>query len=324
MIAELPEILNRWVTADRFAVISDEIVYETHGRSVARALDAVGFVFPRGERHKSRNTWSKLTDELLESGYDRQSCIVAVGGGVTGDVAGFVAATFMRGIAVVHVPTTLLSMVDASVGGKTGVDTPAGKNLVGAFHQPQAVICDVALLETLSEDELRNGLVEAIKHAAIADDAYATVIERRDLVPLVEGSVRIKAAIVTADELDSGRRAILNFGHTIGHALERMSDFELSHGSAVALGMVVEASLGEALGITESGTELRLRELLHDIGAPLDQPSAASGESLLEAMRTDKKSRSRAIRFALLQRFGKAAGRPDNWTFEAPSDDIIR
>jgi len=238
--------------AHRFAVVTDDNVGPLYAERVSKAIGAertTVSTVPAGEAHKTRDTWVRITDELLAAGFGRDSLIVALGGGVVGDVAGFVAATYMRGIPYVQVPTTLLAMVDASIGGKTGVDTPAGKNLVGAFHQPIAVIVDPTALATLPRAHLRAGFAEVIKHGAIADEAYleravaaASNLGSLDpasdaMVDLVTRSIEIKADVVRRDEREDGLRKILNFGHTIGHAVELLSDYSILHGDAIALGM---------------------------------------------------------------------------------------
>jgi 3-dehydroquinate synthase len=243
--------------------------------------------------------------------------VLALGGGVTGDLAGFVAATYLRGIPLVQLPTTLLAMIDASVGGKTGVDTRAGKNLIGAFHQPRFVLADVDSLATLPPAEVRSGLAEAVKHGAIADEAYLDWIglnadallrlEPAITVELIRRSVQIKAAAVAADEREAGLRKTLNFGHTIGHAVEARSAFRLLHGEAVAIGMVVEAKIGEAIGATRPGTARRLEDVLTRVGLPTRVPPDQHPEEVLELTRADKKSRAGRVEYALLARIGAAS-----------------
>jgi 3-dehydroquinate synthase len=287
------------------------------------------FTFPAGEASKTRATWADLTDRILAAGLGRDSGIVALGGGVTGDLAGFVAATYMRGIPVLQVPTSLLAMVDASIGGKTGVDVPAGKNLVGAFHQPAAVLIDPAALSTLPAREWRQGLAEVVKHALIADRSHFEQLERdreelaartvATVEPLIRRSVTIKAEVVGADETESGRRAVLNAGHTMAHALEQASGFALRHGEAVAIGLVTEAALGEAIGITSPGTRDRLAALLGGLGLPVDVPAVADRNLMLGAMAADKKNRDGAIRFALPSAIGSMHGSDDSgWTVPVP------
>ena len=286
-------------------------------RSALGPARADVFSFPAGEWNKTRETWAELTDQLLQREYDRQSAIIGLGGGVAGDLAGFVAATFLRGVPLVHVPTSLLAMVDSAIGGKTGVDTAFGKNLVGAFYQPRVVITDVATLRTLPPVQLAAGLAEVIKHGAIADAAYldrvvATVerIHEREagiLIDTVRRSVEIKAGIVGQDEREQDRRAILNFGHTVAHALEVVLGYELLHGEAVAVGMVAEAAIGEALGVTEPGVGDRLRHALERCRLPLEPPAEVDTHAMLDHMKRDKKARAGTVRFALLHTVGSVA-----------------
>jgi len=288
-----------------------------------------------GEWSKTRDTWASLTDRLHAAGYGRDTTILALGGGVVGDVAGFVAATFMRGVPYVQIPTTLLAMIDSSIGGKTGVDTAQGKNLVGAFHQPRLVVADVNTLSTLPHEHLSGGAAEAIKHGAIADadyfrrvaDQLPRLAARRPdaLVELVRGSVEIKALVVAEDEKEQGKRAVLNFGHTVGHALEAISGYELPHGQAVALGMLAETLLGIDLGVTEPATHRQIEDAVQRAGLPVKLPFATDPERVLEAMGQDKKRSRGSVRFALLERVGKvAADASGAWTMEASPEAIRR
>jgi len=338
LLARLPALVAQHCPASVYALISDSHVAKLYGEPLAAALRAAGmsaelFTFPAGEWNKTRETWTALCDRLLAAHVGRDGAVVAVGGGVTGDVAGFVAATYHRGIPWVQVPTTLLAMIDSSIGGKTGVDTAHGKNLLGAFHQPRLVIADLDTLATLAPPQLAAGMAEAIKHAAIADADYFAALERAD-VPLtrdpvalervVARSVEIKAEIVAADERERGRRAVLNFGHTVGHALEATSGYALLHGEAVAIGMVVEARLAEALRVAEAGTARRIAAALHHHRLPTAIPDGCTVDPLLAAMRHDKKARDGALRFALPFRIG--AMRPqrgDEWTVAVP-DALLR
>jgi 3-dehydroquinate synthase len=319
--------------AARYAVLAPRTVAALYGAQVLNALHEGGLraellEFADGEASKTRQTWAELTDAMLERGFGRDCCVLALGGGVAGDIAGFVAATYMRGVPVVQLPTTLLAMVDASVGGKTGVDTAAGKNLVGAFHAPRLVVMDPMVLQTLPEDELRAGLAEALKHGAILDADYFRWIaasapailagNAAALEQVVARSVELKAAIVAEDPFEHGRRAILNFGHTVGHALELASGYTLLHGFAVALGMLAEAAAGEAAGITEAGTGVGLAQALDRCGLPV-ATAVASTAGLLDAMTLDKKARHGTPRLTLLQRIGACA--PDEtgaWTHALP------
>ncbi len=333
LLRGLPELLAARCAAARYALISDSHVAKLYGESLAAALRAAGmaaesFTFPAGEWNKTRGTWTALCDRMLAARLGRDSAVVALGGGVTGDVAGFVAATYHRGIPWVQVPTTLLAMIDSSIGGKTGVDTAQGKNLLGAFHQPRLVVADLDVLGSLAPQQLAAGMAEAIKHAAIADADYFAAIERADvpvtsdataLEHMVARSVEIKAEIVSADERERGRRAILNFGHTVGHALEVTSGYALLHGEAVAIGMVVEAGLAEALHVAEAGTARRIATALQHHRLPIEVPEGTTADSLIAAMRYDKKARDGAVRFALPRRVGAmhlADG--DGWTVAVP------
>lgn len=242
---------------------------------------------------------------------------------MTGDLAGFVAATYMRGVPLVQIPTSLLAMIDSSVGGKTGVDTPAGKNLVGAFLQPQVVVADTDVLGTLAERELRAGLVEAVKHGAIADADYFAFIERslsdilslqaEAITHLIARSVEIKARVVAEDEREGGIRKTLNFGHTIGHAVEALSGYSLLHGEAIAIGMVAEARMGERMGITESGTADRLREILQRIDMPVEIPATMTHDQIHAATLTDKKARAGQVEYSLIERIGAAHAAGGRW-----------
>jgi 3-dehydroquinate synthase len=295
-------------------LISDDIVAPLHAEPLMRRLRRRGLsakllTFPHGEANKSRRTKQRLEDGLSKLGAGRDSALVAVGGGVTGDLAGFVAATWHRGIPVVQVPTTLLAMADAALGGKTAVNLPGGKNLVGCFHQPWGVYADVALLETLPQRHFRPGLAEVVKSAVIADAGLFRWLEvsvervtNRDPVALarvVAKCMRIKGRVVTRDETEAGRRAILNFGHTVGHALEAATGYRVAHGRAVAIGMGVEAALAErSTGFPPAHTQ-RLRRLLRALGLPLALPRSTSISALVAACRKDKKALAGQTRFAL-------------------------
>jgi 3-dehydroquinate synthase len=279
--------------------------------------------------------WGRLTDQMLGKGYGRDSAIIALGGGVVGDLGGFVAATFMRGIPVVQVPTTLVAMVDASIGGKTAVDTFAGKNLVGAFHPPAAVLIDPQLLATLPLRELRAGFAEIIKHGVIADEPYLFQVasSASDLlapggsmsdrmVSLIVRSVEIKADIVSRDEREDGLRKVLNFGHTIGHAVEMVSGYSLLHGEAVAIGMALESRLAELLGLAQTGTAATVIRTLQAAGLPTDLPKDFGREAVIQAMKSDKKGRSGKTMFALPLRIGAMAGEDTGWTVSVGDDQL--
>ena len=318
--ADLAALLNERHPGARAAVIADSNVAAALGSPLPAAPL---FTFPAGEAHKSRATWADLTDRLLAERFDRQTVIVAFGGGVTTDLAGFVAATFLRGVPWIAVPTTTLAMLDAAVGGKTGVDTGAGKNLVGAFHWPSAVICDPAALSTLPERSYREGLAEAVKHAATLDDRYGEWISRntvaiagRDgavLESLIRRSVELKADVVAEDERESGRRAVLNAGHTVAHALERATDYAMPHGEAVAIGLVLETRVAERMGVARAGTADQVAALLTALGLPIEPPSL-DHERVMSAMVADKKNRGGVVHAALIASFGTMARDGDAWT----------
>ncbi|MEJ2184331.1 MAG: 3-dehydroquinate synthase [Gemmatimonadota bacterium] len=322
LLSRLADIVQAEAPAAAYAIIADATVADLYGPTVRRQLQRQGlradlFTFPAGEANKTRGTWSALTDDLLAHGVGRDACVVALGGGVTGDMAGFVAATYMRSVPVVQVPTSLLAMIDASIGGKTGLDVPAGKNLVGAFHQPRIVVVDPELLHTLPPGELRNGCAEAIKHGAVADAPYLAWLEANAqailagelaaLHRLVAGSVGIKARFVARDERESGARKALNFGHTLGHALETTLGYAVPHGRAVAMGMVLEAELGELVGVTVPGTAERLTAVIRTFGLPTDPPSNTDPDAMLSATRLDKKARAQQPRYTLLAEPGSVA-----------------
>ena len=340
LLAELPRALAERCPARSYALISDSRVAELYGSRVLGLLRDAGlearlFPFPNGEWNKTRETWAELTDAMLKARVGRDGAVVALGGGVTGDLGGFVAATYLRGVPYVQVPTTLLSMIDASIGGKTGVDVPAGKNLVGAFHQPRFVLADIETLATLPKPHVSAGMAEALKHAVIADAAWfdalladAALIRGKDLEALervVERSIAIKSDVVAADPLEAGRRQILNFGHTVGHAVEARGGYALLHGEAVAVGMAVEASLAESLGIAEPGLAAAVRAALERFDLPCRVPDELAADDLLEAMLGDKKVRERAVRFALPARLGEMSRCADgSWTVEVEQPEILQ
>ena len=327
-IDSVGEVARQAAPAHRYAIITDEHVGPHYAERVARSFGSqvrpLVIAIPAGEREKTRDRWSGVTDQLIDAGLGRDSAIIALGGGVIGDLAGFVAATFMRGIPFVQVPTSLLAMIDASVGGKTGVDTPAGKNLVGAFHQPSAVIVDPDTLATLPIAHWRAGLAEAIKHGVIADAEYLTTIERAlpglaenpaagEMHDLIGRSIEIKAGVVERDERESGLRKILNFGHTLGHAIEQLSGYSILHGEAVAIGMALEARLGERAGLTEEGTARRIEGCLRSAGLPTGRPRGMHSADIIAATRGDKKTRQGNVEYVLPVRIGEMAGEASNY-----------
>jgi 3-dehydroquinate synthase len=312
--------------AGRFVIVTNALVASHHLaplraslRDDRRQVDVV--LLPDGEAHKNQRTLDDLLTRLLELRVERSTTLVALGGGVVGDIAGFAAAIYQRGIAFVQVPTTLLAQVDSSVGGKTGINHPLGKNMIGAFWQPRAVLIDTAVLRTLPDRELRAGLAEVVKYGAIRDVAFFAWLEANvrallakdddALTHAILRSCAIKAEIVAADERESGERALLNFGHTFGHAIEAAQGYgEWLHGEAVAAGMACAARLSQrACGFDEREAE-RLTALVAAAGLPTSPPPIAL-ERWLELMARDKKVQSGALRFVLLEALGHAVVRDD-------------
>lgn len=336
LLDDLAAMVEARAPNHRYAFIADATVEPLYGARARHGFPearTLALTVPSGEAHKSRAEWLRLTDALLAWGAGRDTTVIALGGGVVGDLAGFVAATLHRGVPVVQVPTTLLAMVDSSVGGKTGVDTAAGKNLVGAFHDPSLVVADTETLATLPSAVRADGLAEMIKHGLIAspevwEELFALLpslaaADDRSLATLpalVRRSVSVKVQVVVQDARESGLRQILNAGHTIGHAIEHTLHYTLSHGSAVAAGLVIEARLSERLGLAESGLGDAVAEAVRRAGLPDGPPEAVSDEALLAATRMDKKARSGAVEYALPVRIGQmSAGPAGRWS--VPVDD---
>jgi 3-dehydroquinate synthase len=311
LTARLPELV---AGAARVAVVSAPPLRAVAGR-VAERLRADGIaVLPLGvpdaEAGKTIEVAARCWAELGRAGFTRTDAVVGIGGGAVTDLAGFVAACWLRGVPVVHLPTSLLGMVDAAVGGKTGVNTAAGKNLVGAFHPPAGVLCDLDLLATLPVDDLRAGLAEVVKCGFIADPAILDLVEADPaaavdpagpaLRELIERSIRVKADVVGADLRESGLREVLNYGHTLGHAIERFEDYTWRHGDAVAVGLVFAAALGREVGLLDAPTADRHAAVLRRLGLPVGY-RADAWEALAPAMRVDKKTRGARLRFVVLE-----------------------
>ncbi|MFZ5818868.1 MAG: 3-dehydroquinate synthase [Chloroflexota bacterium] len=309
-ISRIGEMLKARQPGGPVLVASDGNVAPHYAGRVLDSLREAGYLaeqvtIPAGETYKTVETVTLLWRGALEAGLDRKSTIVALGGGVVGDLAGFAAATYMRGCNWVAAPTTLLAMVDASLGGKTGFDLPEGKNLVGAFHPPRLALADPETLSTLPERELRAGLAEVVKHGVIADpglfdlcdQGWESVIAR--LPEIVRRGMGVKVKVIEEDPYERGVRAALNFGHTIGHAVELVSGFELLHGEAVAVGMVAEARLAERLTVASPGLSEAIAGTLSALGLPVEIPTNLARADLIRAMRLDKKKAAGVIRFAL-------------------------
>ena len=305
-LRELSLLLSE--TQSPLGLITDENVGKHYSAGVTEALQVHGqrvyeFRIPAGEDHKSLDMASKIWEFFARSRLERDSVIIAMGGGVVGDLAGFAAANFLRGVPWVILPTSLLAMVDASIGGKTGVNLPDGKNLVGAFHSPQAVYADISTLNTLPEIELKNGLAEVIKHGVIADPKLFEICEHdfftEDIKKVISRAIAVKIKIVQEDPYETGLREVLNLGHTVGHAIEKISNYSIRHGEAVAMGMVAEASMSEALRIADPGLSERLSATLLGVELPSEIPGTLERSELVEAMQVDKKRKGGVLRFSL-------------------------
>jgi 3-dehydroquinate synthase len=322
----LPDILARCGARGVIGLMTDTNVDPLYGDAVMAAIEEAGFrcvrhVQPAGEENKRLDIIEGICGRFLEAGLDRSSLIVALGGGVVGDMAGFTAAVFMRGIPFIQIPTTIVAQVDSSVGGKTGVNHPLGKNTIGAFHQPAAVLCDMALLKSLPDRELRAGLAEVIKHGVIASAELFVYLEQnagallaKDLTALrqpVLRSCEIKAAVVAQDEREQGLRAILNYGHTFGHAMEAASGYSrFLHGEAVALGMCAAGAMARDLGMVEESFEVRQRACIAAYELPVVWP-AMPVDAVIQAMQKDKKARAGTLKFILAEAMGRVTQRTD-------------
>ncbi len=303
------------------AIITDDNLVLLYGEPLCQALkesevEAHLFSFPAGEASKTRATKEQLEDQLFAKGLGRDTCILALGGGVVTDITGYLAATYCRGVPLVMLPTSLLAMVDASLGGKTGVNVTAGKNLLGCIYQPQRVIIDTSTLQSLPKKELTNGIVEMLKHGIITNTSYFEFLEQHahELLALdphtlktaIFESCRIKNEIVEQDEKEQGKRHLLNFGHTVGHTLETLTHYSLSHGEAVAIGMLVESKLAVLLGHLTQDSFERIYQVLMAYHLPLQLPCQFSIHTLLEAMSMDKKSLKGRPRFVIINGIGSA------------------
>ncbi len=323
ILGELGVYYKKHELGRKAAVISSRSVADSYldlaSRSLQRAdLEVVDVVIPDGEEHKNLETADVIYEKLIENRLDRSSAIVALGGGVVGDIAGFVAATFLRGIDLVQVPTSIVAQVDASIGGKVAVDHKLGKNLIGAFHQPRFVLVDTDLLRSLPQEEIRSGIAEVIKHGLIADEGLFSFLEDNledilelkvsadQMDDLIARNCRIKAHIVSGDEKEEGDlRATLNYGHTVGHAIEAAGHYSVyRHGEAVILGMVAAGSIAERLGLFKRDDLERQNSLLSRVGVPKGIENISTSD-ILDRMKSDKKVKEGVIRFVLPQRIGK-------------------
>lgn len=325
LLDRVGELLLPLTNSSDAVVVTNPVVKRLYSSRLSRSLKAAGFrtavlCLPDGERTKSLKWVSAILDELVRRRCERKTVLLALGGGVLGDIAGFAASMYLRGIPFVQLPTTLVAQVDSSIGGKTGVNHPLGKNLIGAFYQPKLVLSDPGVLRTLPAREYRAGLAEVIKYGVIADASFFQFLETEmhrilDLDPatvqhIIRTSSAVKAAVVSEDEREGDRRRILNFGHTVGHALETVTTYRrYKHGEAVAIGMVAAARLAVQLGLADTRVTGRIRDLVHKTGLP-DRLPAYPAAALLRAMRQDKKVQDRRIHFVLPDRIGHVSVQP--------------
>ena len=320
IIRQVGLYLQKAKVAKRYGIISDDRVAELYGHQLQESLHLAGiacdlFVFPHGEASKHLLTIGQLASTLAEKGFDRGDALIALGGGVTGDITGFLASIYMRGIPFVQIPTSLLAQVDSSVGGKTGVDIPQGKNLIGTFYQPRAVFIDTDVLQTLPKEEFLGGMAEVIKYGASIDaDFFTWLGQNREailaldptvIVPMIRRCCEMKASVVEQDERESGLRRILNFGHTIGHAVEAASGYQLIHGFAVAIGMRAVAELAVRGGYADQSVAESIVQILRAYNLPTEIPPGFDRETLRKYLLSDKKTIGGRVFFVLPEIIGK-------------------
>ncbi len=320
ILKDIGKMLEKFEFSRKIALISNPTVYKLYGKTVSDAIKESGYdlievIIPDGEEYKSLAYTEKIYEALLKARLDRKSALIALGGGVIGDITGFAASTYMRGIDFIQAPTTLLAQVDSSVGGKTGVNHPLGKNMIGAFWQPRLVWVDTATLETLPQREFLSGLGEVIKYGAIWDEEFFAYLEtNRDkilklepfaMTHIIRRSCEIKSEVVSRDERESGLRAILNYGHTIGHAIETITGYtKYLHGEAVTIGMYMEAKLSQQLGFIDNKEVLRIKALIDSYGLPSEMPGEIQINDLMESMQIDKKTVAGKMHFVLPEKVG--------------------
>lgn len=322
--------LRRKEPDSRYAIITDSNVHDLYALSLKKSLGQAAdlITFKAGEKSKTRRVKERIEDRMLELKHGRDSCVIALGGGVVGDIAGYVAATYMRGIPYIQIPTTLLAMADSSIGGKTAVDVPAGKNMIGAFHQPTRVYADLDTLSTLPKSHIKSGLVEVIKHGIIRDPKLFRLLEKErarvlsldnsTLGQALKLSMEVKAAVVSQDETESDLRMILNFGHTIGHSLERLSRYRLLHGNAVAMGMLAEAGIAKRMKLLSDAGFDSIAGILKSYGYSMKHLKRWTPVQIMDAAAGDKKSRGGEIRFTLPASIGKMAKKGSSHGIKVP------
>ena len=323
----------------KFAVITDSNVGDVYASPICENLLRAGyevdmFVFPAGEKSKTRETKARIEDAMLEKGYRRDCCIIAVGGGVVTDISGFIAGTYGRGVPFINYATTLLAAADASVGGKTAVDTPLATNLIGLFNQPEKVYIDIASWATLPEREMKSGMAETIKHACMSSEDMFEFLEKNmnDIMSfskfaceyIAENNCQIKYKVVMQDERESGLREILNLGHTVGRAFETVSDYKLLHGEGVAIGLVAQALLSESLGFMNAEQLGRVIALLEKAGLPTKIPAYIDREELVQKLYTDKKVRSGKLRFVFQKGIGAVVEFAPGVYAKTVEEEIVR
>ena len=322
VLKRIPEKIKEAGLGHKFAIITDSTVKPLYAEDLSEAIRKTDLEnkiisFPAGEENKSREVKAWIEDQMLEDKFGRDSAVIALGGGVVGDIAGYVAASYTRGLPYVQIPTTLVACVDSSIGGKTAVDTPHGKNLIGAFYQPWAVFIDVNTLLTLNKKELQEGLAEVIKYGVIKDaELFSFLEEKMDLVfsydkaaltYIIKTGCEIKGHVVENDERESNLRKILNFGHTVGHAVENLSNYKISHGQAISIGMVAEGKLAVEMGIWNENELRQMTNLIEKAGLPTEIPDYMKVDQIIDAMVLDKKSRGGHIEMVLPNRIGDMA-----------------
>lgn len=311
LLSECGRLIGGILPKGRTAIISDDKVFPLYGETVKNSLEENGFlvetfIFPNGEKSKNISTYTKILEFLAKKGLTRSDFIVALGGGVTGDMAGFAAASYLRGIKFVQIPTTFLAAIDSSVGGKTGVNLETGKNLVGAFWQPSLVICDTDTFQTLDNDTFSDGTAEAVKYGMIKEPELLLKLSgdfKTEINDIVETCVTIKRDVVAEDEFEGGVRKLLNFGHTVGHGVEKCSGYSITHGHGVAIGMSIVTRAAEEFGICQKGMSKKLDELLTRCGLPTKSPYSA--EELYKVALSDKKRSGDSITVVLPETDGK-------------------
>lgn len=336
-LSQVVEDIQSRFSATQYVIISDENVWGFHGEQMKKVCASYGLSFqvkvlPAGEQTKSRTYKNEVEDWMADHRCNRDSLLIAFGGGVIGDLGGYVASTYFRGIPYIQIPTTLLAMVDSSIGGKTAINIPAGKNLVGSFYQPQKVYIDTKFLDTLPDQELKAGMAEVIKIAAICDETLFSYLEEhvdeilqkntQALHHIIEHNAHNKAMVCSQDEKEQGVRAILNFGHTIGHAVETLMKFELLHGECVAIGMVIETAIGVNLSINTPETLERLKRCVDAYDLPSRIPGRLKQEAIIQKTMVDKKAKQGKPRYVFIEEIGKVHQYEGSYTREVGRDVI--